>query len=79
MEDEVQNLETVAGRLYDKRVYIEVTTRNGVKETGRLIRIDEADLVMSPHYYYSSRGDSVVKVEVEEVIPKDEIIILKVF
>jgi hypothetical protein len=79
MENDVQNLETVGGRLNDKPVYVEVTTRKGERDTGKLMRIDEDDLVISLGYYYSREGESVVKVDVEKLIPKGEILILKIF
>ena len=77
--DEVQKLETVGSKLQDKQVYIEVRTRKGEKETGKLMRIDDNDLVMSLGYYYSREGESTQKVDVEKLIPKDEIVLLKVF
>ena len=78
-EDDILDLETVAARLYDKQVFIEVTTRDGETETGKLIRIDEGDLVMSPSYYYDTVDETVTRVDVEEIIPKDQILILKVY
>jgi hypothetical protein len=76
---DVRNLTTVASKLYNKNVYIEITTSEGVAETGKLIRIGDVDLVMSPGYYYSTEGETTVKVDIEKVIPKDKIIIMKVF
>ena len=77
--DEVRNLKTVPGRMYNKNVYVEVTTTEGVAQTGRLIRLSQEDLVMSPGWYYSTEKDSTVKIDIEKVIPKDKVIILKVF
>ncbi len=79
VEDEVESLTTVPGWLVGKRVFVEVTTTDCVMETGKLIRITENVLVMSPHYYYSTVQDSMVKLETERVIPKDEIVILKIY
>ena len=78
-KEDILNLETVAARLYDKQVYVEVTTRDGKKRTGKLIRIDGGDLMMTPSYYYDTVDESMVRVDVEEVIPKDQILVLKVF
>jgi hypothetical protein len=78
-EEEILNLGTIAARLYDRNVFIEVTTRNGDIMTGRLLRIDEGELMMSPSYYYDMSEESSGRVDVEEVIPKDQIIILKVY
>ena len=77
--DDVRNLKTVPGRLYNKQVYVEVTTAEGVAETGKLISLRKDDLVVSPGYYYSTERDSTVKIDIEKVIPKDKVIILKVF
>jgi hypothetical protein len=76
---DVENLRSVAGKLLGKPVYIEVTTPEGVAETGKLISIGEDDLVMSPGYYFSTEGESAGKVDIEKIIPKKDIIILKVF
>ncbi len=78
-EEEILNLGTVAARLYDKNVFVEVTTRDGVTRTGKLLRIDEGELMMSPSYYYDMSEESAGKVDVEEVIPKDQIVVLKVY
>jgi hypothetical protein len=79
MNGDVENLRSVAGKLYGKAVYIEVTTGKGVAETGKLISIGEDDLVMSPGYYFSAEGESPAKVEIEKTIPKRDIMVLKVF
>jgi hypothetical protein len=78
-KEDILNLGTVASRLYAGNVYVDVTTRDGVKRTGKLLRIDEGELMMSTGYYYEMAEDSAGKVEVEEVITKDQIIILKVY
>ena len=77
--DEIPSLKTVPGRMYNKHVYVEVTTTEGVAETGKLIRLGQEDLVLSPGWYYSTEKDSTVKVDIEKVIPKDKVIILKIF
>jgi hypothetical protein len=76
---DILNLGTVAARLYAGNTYAEVTTRDGVIRTGKLLRIDEGELMMSPSYYYEMSEESSGKVDVEEVIPKDQILILKVY
>ncbi len=78
-KEEILNLETVAARLYDKNVFVEVTTRDGATRTGKLLRIDEGELMMSPSYYYDMSEESAGKVDVEEIIPKDQIVVLKVY
>lgn len=78
-EEDILPLETVSGRLYNKQVFVEITKRDGETQTGKLVLIGKTDLVMTSQYYYSTLGDSLVKVDVEAVVPKDEIVILKVF
>ena len=77
--EEILNLGTVAARLYDRNVFIDVTTDDGIRRTGKLLRIDEGELMMSPTYYYDMSEESSGKVDVEEVIPKDKIILLTVY
>jgi len=79
VDKDLQNLKTDDGKLTGQRVYVAVTTKEGTMETGKLVRITELDLVMIPEYYYESVNDSVFKYEPEKVIPKDEILILKVY
>jgi len=78
-KEDILNLGTVASRLYAGTVYVDVTTRDGVKRTGKLLRIDEGELMMSPSYYYDMAEESAGKVDVEVIIPKDQITILKVY
>ena len=78
-KEDILNLGTVASRLYAGTVYVDVTTRDGVTRTGKLLRIDEGELMMSPSYYYDMAEESSGRVDVEEVIPKDQITVLKVY
>ena len=78
-EEDIMNLGTVAARLYAGNVYVDVTTQDGITTTGKLLRIDEGELMMTPSYYYDMAEESSGKVDVEKVIPKDEIILLKVY
>jgi hypothetical protein len=78
-KEDILNLGTVAGRLYAGDVYVDVFTRDGVKRTGKLLRIDEGELMMTPSYYYDMGEESSGKVDIEVVIPKDQIIILTVY
>jgi predicted DNA-binding antitoxin AbrB/MazE fold protein len=62
-----------------EKIYAEVRTTEGVKETGKLIRISENDLILSEGYYYSTVNDSLKRFESQKVIPKEDILILKVW
>jgi len=77
--EDILNLGTVAARLYAGTVYVDVTTRDGVRRTGKLLRIDEGELMMSPSYYYEMSEESSGKVDVEEIIAKDQITVLQVY
>lgn len=79
VQGELGDVMTQKNQLAGKRVFVEVTMQDGKVETGKLIRLNELELVMSPEYYYESVGDSVRKVETEKAIPKEDIFILKVF
>jgi hypothetical protein len=78
-KEDILNLGTVAGRLYAGSVYVDVFTRDGVKTTGKLLRIDEGELMMTPSYYYDMAEESSGRVDVEVVIPKDQIMFLVVY
>ncbi len=78
-EESIVNMGTIQGRMYAGDVYVRVTTRDGKTRTGKLLRIDEGELLMTPTYYYDSDGESVTKIDVETVISKDQIIILKIY
>jgi len=79
IEDQVQRLKTEADIPDEKQIYIEVETKSGTQETGRLIRITENDLVLSRGFYYSTVKDSTLRIENKIALPKQEILILKVW
>ncbi len=62
-----------------EQVYAEVRTKQGVKETGKLMWISENELILSEGYYYSTVNDSLKRFESQKVIPKEDILILKVW
>ncbi len=76
--DEVEPLKT-ENVIDEKEIYIEVRTKKGAKETGKLIRITENELVMSRGFYYPFENESLSKFESEITIPKQDIFILKVW
>jgi hypothetical protein len=76
---DVENLRTIAGRLYDKVVYVQVTTRKEIAATGKLVQIGEDDIVISPGYYYTNQAGTATKVDVEKIIPKKDILVLTLY
>jgi hypothetical protein len=79
VEDQVQRLKTKADIPDEKQIYIEVETKAGIQETGRLIRMTEQDLVLSRGFYYSTVKDSTLRIENKIAIPKQDILILKIW
>jgi hypothetical protein len=78
IEDQVKPLKT-EDVIDEKQIYVEVRTKKGTKETGKLIRITENELVMSRGFYYPFEDESLSKFESEITIPKQDIFILKVW
>ena len=79
VENQVNSLNTRVELPVEKRMYIEVTTKEGLKERGKLIRITDRELVVSGGFRYITRNDSLVKVEKRVNIPKEDVLILKVW
>jgi len=79
VHDNVQGLEADDGLLSEKQIYTEVRTKKGDKESGILVDITKNDLVLSEGYYYSTVNDSTKRMESQVVIPKENIMILKVW
>ena len=79
VQGELGRLKTDANQLAGKGVIVEVTTTSGITETGKLVRITDCHLVMSPVFCSSGEDDPAFQLEAEKMIPKDEILILKVF
>jgi hypothetical protein len=75
----VRRLKTEADIPEERQIYIEVETKTGTQQTGRLIKITEKDLVLSRGFYYSTVKDSTLRIENKITIPKQEILILKVW
>jgi hypothetical protein len=63
----------------ERLIYTEIRTREGEERTGKLIRITESDLVLSEGYYYRSVDDTLSRVENRKVIPRADILLLKVW
>jgi len=79
IENEVEPLNTQVTLPGESQIYVEIRKKDGVMETGRLIRITEKDVVLSQGFYYSTVSDSTVKAESKIVISKEDILILKVW
>lgn len=77
--NEVQRLKTGEFIPNEKLVYVEVRTKKGKLETGKLIGITEWDLIISRRFYFAKANDETSKVEDVIVIPKGEVLILKVW
>jgi hypothetical protein len=77
--DEVNGLRTRADLTAANPVYSEIRTVEGGKTTGLLVRITESDLVLNEGYYYSVVNDSLQRQESQRVIPKDDVLILKIW
>lgn len=77
--NEVQRLKTEVLIPNEKLVYVEVRTKQGKLETGKLIRITEWDLYISRRFYFAKTSDGTSKVDDIIAIPKGEILILKVW
>ena len=63
----------------EREIYIEVTKRDGKKESGKLISISQEDLIFSTGYYYSTVNDSTVRIDNRIVIPKENILVLSIW
>lgn len=79
VQGELGRLETDADKLAAATVFVEVTTKEGVTGAGKLIRITDCHLVMNPISCSSSADAPDFALESEKLIPKDEILVLKVF
>jgi hypothetical protein len=77
--DQVEGLKTDKDLIDGNRVYTEIRTKEGDKKTGMLIRLTEDELVLNDGYYYSKVNDSLERFESHQVIPKEEILILRVW
>jgi hypothetical protein len=79
VHDEVESLKTVQDLPEGEGIYTEVRMADGKKETGRLIRITEFDLVLNDGYYYSMVNDSLTRIESQKILPKEDILILRIW
>jgi len=77
--DEVRPLNTQTELPKEKQFFVEVRKRNGENQYGKLIEITETEVVVSRGYHYTAVNDSTFKKESRAIIPKKDVLILKVF
>ncbi len=80
IENDAQFLKTQHEIPLERQMYTEVRMADGDLETGRVLRITEEDLILSTGYYYAVVDDtSRIRIENEKVIPKEDILIMRVW
>jgi len=79
VDNEVQKLKTAADIPNYSPVYVEVRTKAGDQKAGKLLRITESAVVLHQAVYRKTAGDSLLKVENKITVPKQEVLILKVW
>jgi len=79
VDDEVQKLKTSADIPSYRPVYVEVRTKEGHQRAGKLLRITENDVVLHEAVYRKAAGDSLRKVESKIAVPKQNVLIMKVW
>ena len=78
-DDELNPIKDARDLSNEKNIYTEIRTKEGEEKTGKLIQITESDLVLSEGYYYRSVDDPLSRIEKRKVIPRAEILLLKVW
>jgi hypothetical protein len=79
LESEVHSLRADSNSLEGKQMYVELRTKQGGMESGRLVEITEEDIVLAPGFYYTAVNDSVRKVVPRVAVPKGNVFLLKVW
>ena len=77
--DDLEHIKTRQDLVDENRIYTEIRTKSGLKESGMLVRITESELVLSEGYHYSMIDESMTRVENYKNIPKEEVLIMKVW
>ncbi len=78
-DDELNLIKDEKDLSKERLIYTEIRTREGEERTGKLIRITESNLILSEGYYYRSVDDTLTRVENRKVIPRADILLLKVW
>lgn len=79
IDNEVQKLKTSTDIPSYRPLYVEVRTKAGAQQGGKLIRITEGEVIFTQQTYRKAAGDSLRKIENNVSVPKPEILILKVW
>ena len=80
IDNQVHNIPMANDIYKDKTIFIEITKRDGRRDKGKLIEISHEGIVLAESYYYSELDDSTrVKIDNIVTIPKDAILIMKVW
>ncbi len=79
VEDHVNPLYTDGAIPESSMTFVEVRTREGRRERGKLLQITMENLIMSDGYRYADPDDATSIIENEIIIPKSDILILKVW
>lgn len=79
IDNEVQKLKTSTDIPSYRPHYVEVRTKAGAQQGGKLLRITEGEVTFMQQTYRKAAGDSLRKVENKVSVPKPEILILKVW
>jgi hypothetical protein len=77
--DDLEHIKTARDLVDENRIYTEIRTKSGAKESGMLVRITDHDLILSEGYHYTMVDESMNRVENYKNIPKDEVLIMKVW
>ena len=80
VENQIQKIQTTKMTSSKTPLYVDISLYNGKKESGKLIQISENYVEVSRGYYYQRGKDK--KVEVKEdvmLVPKGEILIMKIW
>ena len=80
VENQIDKIWTEGKIETDKLLYVDIRLGNGRKESGKLIQISEDYVELSKGYYYKrGQEDNIIKFEKVVMIPKNEILIMKIW
>jgi len=82
IENQVDKVQTEGKIAEKKNIYVDVSTRDGMKKSGKLIEISKESVRLTEGYYYATdkNNKALIKLDKDEVIiPKTEILILKIW
>jgi hypothetical protein len=79
VDDEVQKLKTSVDIPSHRPVYVEVRTKEGHQRAGKLLRITEIEVVLHEAVYRKTAGDGFRIIESKIAVPKQEVLIMKIW